>query len=239
MIVGWHEQSERDVPADDEWLGPPELARLADLRFAKRRADWRLGRWTAKNAVAGYLRLPATREILRAFEIRPASSGAPEVLAAAGGPVPVTISLSHRCGMAVCAVAPACPPGGMLGCDIEWIEPRSDLFLADFFTSKEQRLVERAPRAERFRLLTLLWSAKESLLKALHLGLRVDTRSVEVSLEPPTIGCITGQWNPLRVYHPQAGVLEGWWHESAGFVRTLVIVGAAAYPALSNDGCYL
>jgi 4'-phosphopantetheinyl transferase len=230
MIVGWLEQSETDVPADDEWLGPPELARLADLRFAKRRADWRLGRWTAKSAVAGYLGLPATRATLRAFEIRPAPSGAPEVLAAAG-PVPVTISLSHRRGIAVCAVAPACHPGWMLGCDIEWIEPRSDFFLADYFTIEEQRLVERAPRGERFRLLALLWSAKESLLKALRLGLRVDTRSVEVGLEPPATACITGQWNPLRVYHPQSGVLEGWWHENAGFVRTLVIAGSAAYPA--------
>ena len=229
MIAGWHEQSDADVPAHDEWLGPPELARLAEFRFVKRRAEWRLGRWTAKCAVAGYLGLPATRETLRGFQIRPAPSGAPAVFSA-GGPVAVRISLSHRSGIAVCAVAPAWPPGGMLGCDIERVEPHSDLFLADYFTLAEQSLVLGAPQGERNRLLALLWSAKESLLKALHLGLRVDTRSVEVSLTPPA-EARAGEWHPLRVHHAQSGSLDGWWRESAGFVRTLVTAPLALFPA--------
>jgi 4'-phosphopantetheinyl transferase len=229
MIAGWHEQSEAEVPAHDEWLGPPELARLAGFRFVKRRAEWRLGRWTAKCAVAGYLGLPATLETLRGFQIRPAPSGAPEVFCA-NRPVAVTISLSHRSGIAVCAVAPAWPPGRMLGCDIERIEPHSDLFLADYFTIAEQSLVQGAPDGERNRLLALLWSAKESLLKALHLGLRVDTRSVEVSLQPP-IGECGGGWHPLRVNHAQSGTVDGWWRESAGFVRTLATAPPALPPA--------
>ena len=39
-----------EVPADDEWLTGAEHDVLAGLTMAKRRADWRLGRWTAKDA---------------------------------------------------------------------------------------------------------------------------------------------------------------------------------------------
>ena len=43
---------EDDVPAADDWLSPVEAARLADLRFAKRRIEVRLARWTAEQAGA-------------------------------------------------------------------------------------------------------------------------------------------------------------------------------------------
>jgi 4'-phosphopantetheinyl transferase len=222
MLVEWHEQNDTDVPTDDSWLSPPELATLAGLRFAKRRSDWRLGRWTAKRAVSAYLGLPATSQALRQLEIRPASSGAPEVLWA-NRPAVITISLSHRSGIAVCAVAPAGDPAVALGCDLERIEPHSDIFLADYFTVEEQSLVQEAASGDRWRLLALLWSAKESLLKALRLGLRADTRSVNVTLEWP---CAIGStaWHPLRVHFADVPTLCAFWCESAGFVRTLVAV---------------
>ena len=55
----------------------------------------------------------------------------------------VTISLSHRSGAAICAVAPA---GVDLGCDLEVIEPRSEAFVADYFTVDEQALVAQVVR---------------------------------------------------------------------------------------------
>jgi 4'-phosphopantetheinyl transferase len=222
MFIEWHEQNYTDVPADDNWLGPWELAMLARMRFAKRRADWRLGRWTAKCAVSAYLGLPGSREVFREFEIRQAPSGAPDVFSASRS-APVTISLSHRSGLAVCAVAATCRLGPTLGCDLERIEPHSDLFLADYFTIEEQSLVREAPSGDRCRLLALLWSAKESLLKALRLGLRVDTRSVNVTLELPPAADIN-VWYTFRVHYADIGTLGGWWCESAGFARTLVAV---------------
>ena len=63
-----------------------------------------------------------------------------------------------------------------LGCDLEVIEPRSEEFVADYFTTEEQKMVSQAPIADRSKLLALLWSAKESALKALREGLRFDTR---------------------------------------------------------------
>jgi 4'-phosphopantetheinyl transferase len=228
MLVEWHEQNETDVPADDRWLGPWELATLARMRFAKRQADWRLGRWTAKCAVSVYLGLPATSETFRKLEIRPAPSGAPEVFFA-NRPIELTLSLSHSSGLAVCAVARTCRLGPALGCDLERIEPHSDLFLADYFTIEEQLLVRKAAPGDRCRLIALLWSAKESLLKALRLGLRVDTRSVNVTLELPPAACSTG-WYTLRAHYADICTLCGWWRESAGFVRTLVAVPLSSPP---------
>ena len=177
MDVYWLEQTEGDVPAENDWLSASEAVVLNGMRFAKRRADWRLGRWTAKRAVAVYLNLPGHPRALTGTEIRPAPSGAPEVFVT-NKPAPVTISLSHRAGRAVCAIGLS---GGALGCDLETIEPRSDAFVADYFTTSEQALVERAPGADRSWLLALLWSGKESALKALRTGLRLDTRCVIVS----------------------------------------------------------
>src|SRR5271157_5582736 len=178
MDVYWLEQAEADVPAENDWLSASEAARLNAMRFAKRRADWRLGRWAAKRAVAAYLDVPGHRQALANIEVHAAPSGAPEVFIL-NTAAPATISLSHRDGTALCAVAPS---GAALGCDLEIIEPRSDAFVADYFTAEEQALVARVSLEDRPRLLALLWSAKESALKALHEGLRLDTRSVVVTV---------------------------------------------------------
>ena len=134
MEVYWLEQSEGDLPTTDDWLSPNEVVRLSTMRIAKRRSDWRLGRWTAKNALALYLlslKIPADPQVLTAIEIRPATSGAPEAFFQ-NKEVAASISLSHRAGIAACAVAGS---SGVLGCDLETVEPRSDAFVADYFTT--------------------------------------------------------------------------------------------------------
>src|SRR6266536_6267749 len=193
--VYWLVQTEADTPATNDWLSESEAARLDSMRFEKRRKDWRLGSWTAKLAVVAYRNLSEHSQTLRDVEIRPATSGAPDVFFA-GQPAPVTISLSHRDGIAICAVAPS---SVALGCDLEIIEPRSESFIADYFTAEEKELVARARADDRSRLLTLLWSGKESTLKALREGLRSDTRSVIVSpADVPGDGGFK-TWRPLHV----------------------------------------
>lgn len=216
MHVYWMEQTGMDIPLDDSWLSFREASRCDGFRFPKRRADWRLGRWTAKGAVASYLSLPAHPEGLAAIEIRPAASGAPEVFIA-DGPAPVAISLSHRAGRALCVVAPI---GACLGCDLEAIESRSNAFIADFFTPEEQQIIARVHGLEQQRRLALLWSAKESALKALHEGLRLDTRTVVVSFEPEARD--REEWAPLHVRHGEQG-FDGWWQEWGDLVRTIVV----------------
>jgi len=216
MEVYWLEQTEADVPAENAWLSANEIALLNGMRFAKRRTDWRLGRWTAKRALASYLNLPARPHVLRRIEIRPATSGEPEGFLA-NKPAAVTISLSHGAGRAICAVAPS---GVELGCDLEVIEPRGEAFLSDYFTAEEQALVTRAPASDRDRLLTLLWSGKESALKALHTGLRLDTRSVIVSPDDASFG-LNG-WSRLQVRYTDGRIFHGWWQHIDNIMRTVV-----------------
>jgi len=244
MDVYWLEQTDADVPAENQWLSAGEILFLGRLRFAKRRNDWRLGRWTAKRALAAWLNLPFDPLALANIEIRAAPSGAPEAFLF-HQTAPVTISLSHRAGTAMCAVALS---GTGLGCDLELIEPRSNAFITDYLTAREQVLVARTLVAERPLLVNLLWSAKESALKALHVGLRGDTTHVDVSLGdwlPPHIGqsrhglflvpvsdAVPGEWRPLHVRYSGKQVFSGWWRHTDHMVRTVV----SALPLCSPIG---
>jgi 4'-phosphopantetheinyl transferase len=233
MDIYWLEQTESDLPAENDWLSASEVIRLDGMRFAKRRTDWRLGRWTAKRALAIYLNLPSHPRALSDIEIRPAQPGAPEVFVT-NQPAAFTISLSHRGGAAACAIA---LPEVEVGCDLEIVEPRSDAFIADYFTAEEQQLIEGTSAAERPLLLALLWSAKESALKALRTGLRLDTRSVKVNLVPAlrnederaqnrslafTSSYRLDTWQPLHVGYEGGQVFHGWWQNADNLVRTMV-----------------
>lgn len=200
-----------EVPEGDDWLDPDERERQRRFRLAWRRADFRLGRWTAKRAVAAWLGRSDADPFHIAFH--PDPDGAP-VAYLDGDPLPLAVSFSHRAGRAACAVAPA---GTRLGCDLEWIEPRSENFIRDFFNPPEIDLVLAAPHEDRPLLANLVWSAKESALKALRTGLREDTRSVEVRLRERD-----GDWSRLEVHRPAtAETFQGWWRRDAGWVLTL------------------
>lgn len=230
MDVYWLEQADADVPAENGWLNPAELLRLEALRVPKRRADWRLGRWTAKSAVAACL---DGSYPLAAIEIRAAASGAPEVFVA-NQAAPVAISLSHRVGVACCAVA---RDALALGCDLELVESHSDAFVAGYFTAEEREMVARVSPGGRCELLTLLWSAKESALKALRVGLRCDTRSVVV--QDPVVGDWSPSggdaWCPLRVEHA-GGEFHGWWRLAANLVRTMLAAPQPRPPKVLSGG---
>ncbi len=228
MQARWFEQCLADVRPDAEWLSADERARLDAFRVPKRREDWRLGRWTAKHAVAAYLGSSADASALAAIEIRPAASGAPEVFVA-DKRAPVGISLSHREGRAICTAG---PPGTLLGCDLEIVEPRCDAFVSDYYTPQERELIARAPHGERFFLLALLWSAKESTLKALREGLRIDPRSIEVSLGDSADAAfvvdpsqetswLADDWHMLSTRFQQQ-VFSGWWQCAGALVLTMV-----------------
>jgi 4'-phosphopantetheinyl transferase len=243
MDAYWLERSAADLPAQNDWLSASDRTRLDGMRFAKRRDDWRLGRWTAKLAVAAYLNLPTDLRALAEIEVLPTPSGAPEVFLS-NQPAEVTISLSHRDGTAICAVAGS---GVALGCDLEIVEPRSDAFVTDYFTPEEQALIAQAHPADRFLLLALLWSGKESALKALRTGLRLDTRSVVVNLvdgfRSPSqklprcredsaliVQPACDVWHPLHVRCSADQLFQGWWQHEQNLLRTLVAAPSPSQP---------
>jgi 4'-phosphopantetheinyl transferase len=211
-----------DAPGDDAWLSPREAAWVARMRFPKRRTEFRLGRWTAKKALALYLGREASAEALGSIEIDRAPDGAPLPLVE-GRPADAYVTMTDRADQAVCLVG---PPGTALGCDLELVEPRSDAFVADFLTPAEQALVA-AAGGERDLVANLVWCGKESALKVLRTGLRRDTRSVEVSF--PGGAAVSG-WTPMSVQAVEGAVFPGWWQRFGAFVLTLAATGPFAPP---------
>ncbi len=204
------------VPADEGWLAPREAEVQARLRISKRAADWRLGRWVAKEAVVtavGALDLPRA-----SVEIIAGPGGAPRVrILAPGGWPPVSAAISHAAGTGFAAAAEGTNP---LGCDIEEIALRSDEFVADYFTDAEAVWI-RAGAQERHVRANLLWSAKESALKALGEGLRKDTRSVAVEV----VGLEDApgdDWRALKVVSDAGDEFAGRWRIADGLVWTVV-----------------
>ena len=209
-----------ELPEDDSWLAPEEAERARAFRLPGRRLDFRLDRWTAKHAVAAWL--GGCKDFSK-IAVRTSRDDAPRVLVD-GEPAPLEVSFSHRDGRAACAVAPA---GTRLGCDLEWIEPRSEAFVQDYFVPSEIELVLLSPVEYRPLYANLIWSAKESALKALKTGLREDTRSVEVHL----LDTAPRDWGRLEVVRPATGeTFQGWWRREGGWVLTVVADPAPASP---------
>jgi len=216
------------VPPQDDWLSAAEVMRLASMRFEKRRADWRIGRWTAKAAIAAHMGIPALCGSLREIELRPEPLGAP-VAWVGNARAPFRISLSHRGGVAVCAISGA---GVELGCDVELVEPRSANFIDDYFTPAEHAFLDRAPAVERPQTIALLWSAKESALKALRVGLRLDLRELAVSI--PGNASPATRADPWRAFRISCGprVFDGWWRADGPLVYTVVAAPPSAAPSM-------
>jgi hypothetical protein len=70
------------------------------------------------------------------------------------------------------------------------------------------------------RRTTLVWCAKECGLKALHEGLRLDTRSVELLVRE---GAPEDAWWPVAVRAVQAGTtFEGWWRRAGSLLACVL-----------------
>ena len=224
MSVAWHSQGMTDVPPGDGWLSSREAAWVARMRFEKRRSEFRMGRWTAKNAIALFLERSRTPEDLLAIEIDRALDGAPAPMVS-GRPAPVSISMTDRADQAVCVVS---RPALGLGVDLELVEPRTDAFVADYLTEAEQHFVGgAADRGEHGLRSNLVWCGKESALKVLRTGLRRDTRSVEVSFPD---GPLVDGWSALAVRAVEGPEYPGWWRRYGEFVLTVAATEAFLPP---------
>ena len=255
-------------------FSPAELLRLEQFRFEKRRREWLLGRWTAKQLLRNHLReRHAFDAPLDALVIGREPGGAPPaildgqqaleagwpvqeveelpLIGAAGeqpaGPaltvvgvrLPVSLSISHSNGAAFCALLPTngASPRWQLGADIERIAGRSEQFRASFLTAVENRWISGAVAELADTLVTATWSAKESVLKALQLGLTVDTRQVTALCQ--IAGDLT-QWTAVQIdcdatILPLPNVadgvsaavshrLTGWWRIDGDYVLTMALL---------------
>jgi len=221
-MIHWLTQSRADIPAYD-YLTDAELARLQKLKATKRRTDWLLGRWTAKRLLQTVLWQKDGMTLpLDMITITNNADGVPDYQ------IPTTdrrlsISISHAHGRAF--VAAIEKSGSPIGADMELIRPRPDGFAAAYFTPAELALGQGLVDQDRAVWETAVWSAKEAVLKALHLGLSVDTRAVSCLIEPPAQ--MPKIWMPFVVLCDHGRLprptppLSGWWRVEDDFVLTI------------------
>ena len=235
----WLAVGEHTIPDGTDWLSPREAARAAGMRFTKRRTEYRLRRLAGKRAVAAALGRPTDAAGLASIQLLNRPGGAPYVVVD-GAEVPMDVSLTDRAGWAVCLVgAHGEFVSGTLGVDLEIVEDRSPGFVADYFTPAEQAYIHTcgAHGSEAYAVAAnLLWSAKESALKVLRVGLRADTRSVEVTLTPTPD---SHGWAPMHVAGsagPNGQAFPGWWRRDGVFLLTLAFRTAASPPRLLAGG---
>ncbi|MBP8003246.1 MAG: 4'-phosphopantetheinyl transferase superfamily protein [Chloroflexi bacterium] len=231
-----HPDLERGIPPSG-LLSAIEWEKFEQLTTEKRKRDWLCGRWTAKLLLQSLYRERNGETVpLDSFSITNNADGVPRVTGYWSLAKGYSFSLSHSHDHAFCAAIerPHCP----IGADLERIEARVNGFVDDYFTVEEQKRVASfgqdigqaefpARYAPRTTFINAVWSAKEAVLKALHLGLSVDTRAVECLIEPfiapPT------DWTPFsiqcdnsRLPHP-APDLNGWWQVKEDFVLTVAV----------------
>jgi len=168
-------QEQKDVPVDLDWLHPSELEIYNSFRFEKRKQDWLLGRWTAKNLLIEnyYTDLDPDKIAILAGENR-----APYVYLN-GEKNHHLISISHSHALSFCV---STNQEIQVGCDLEKIEKRSDFFLQDYFSDLERRKVNSIGKVLSEEMLyTTFWSAKEALMKATRQGMSLHPKKIEIS----------------------------------------------------------
>jgi 4'-phosphopantetheinyl transferase len=205
---------------DLSFLSNPERTRLEGMRFPKRRTDWLSGRRTAKALLracdSGLAELPAD-----VITIANRASGAPEVIVN-GDVYPGQLTISHSRDRSLAAWVPT--DTVRIGADVEFIEPRADVFVEDYFTPSESNFVKLSTVGTHDQRVTLIWSAKEAALKALGIGLGVDTRQIEVAAWQEKM---ENSWNRFSI---KTSLIEkkdwqGFWQLIEDYVITIAVCG--------------
>lgn len=168
-------QHQEDVPIHQEWLHPLEIKYLNGLKFEKRRQDWLLGRWTSKKLLQHLIFQDFP---INETEIRKGPNREPMVFFQAE-PISCRLSISHSHGRSFCVLS---KEERALGCDLEKVEIRSEGFIRDYFTDRERSLFDENYQGifDRDSYFTLLWSAKESVMKACLTGLSIPAKNIEL-----------------------------------------------------------
>ena len=146
------------------WLTPTELAEVSARGTDRRIADRIAGRIAAKRALCQLTALAP-----HAITVHSAPSGEPVVTCVPARDV--RVSITHRDGVAVARAT----LGQRVGIDLELVEERPESFVRTWFSASEQALLDHDPER-----LTVAWSAKEAVQKALGKGMAISPSDIEV-----------------------------------------------------------
>lgn len=185
--------AEADRLSEDLWEGrlpavfsPSERSFAANLKLPKRRRDWLAGRLAAKRLLAK--RLTGLR--LDQIVILPRPDGSPRV-DVPGRPDfrrwPLTIA--HSAAGAAAALG---SQGGLVGADLEAVEPRSPAWIALFTHESERSGGLESPLEQ-----TRLWTLKEAVAKLLGTGFSVGFHDIRFTPELELSGKAFVRWEAL------------------------------------------
>lgn len=204
-------------------LAPIELDHYAGYHSPRRRRDWLLGRWTAKQLIGASVRQVAGfAPRLDSFSIVQDAAGAPRIhsdsaalafLARACTSV-WRLSISHSHDHAVAALVNG-PQGLRVGIDMQVVDRRNAHTALATMTCAEQQALARTPLTQRTLMTIATDSAKEAVVKAVHLDPRHGQAAVQCLLRP----AIARMWQPILVEVEEASLghstplraVSAWW----------------------------
>lgn len=79
------------------------------------------------------------------------------------------------------------------GIDVEYVENRNKVFVEDYFSSDEQKLVK-----DNNLLITAVWSLKEAVVKSQGVGLRLNPRQIQVQAIPKVVQARSNTIEPFK-----------------------------------------
>lgn len=170
-----------------EFLSPEEATMSAGFKFAAKKQGFLLGRLAAKRALGALLEEPDLRRI----EIRAGVFGQPLTLHPRAAAAEVTVSHSH--GLAVALAYPADYP---MGIDLETISAVSaESVIGELQASPAELTWLATGGVDAATACCILWTARESLGKALKLGLNSPLGILALSqVLPGRDGTWSGQY---------------------------------------------
>jgi phosphopantetheine--protein transferase-like protein len=165
-------------------LTPSEIAILDRKNIAKKN-QWVAGRLASKQALNDYLVAQGHNPIPpQEISVLYNPNGSPILCDLKGKKLDFLISISHSNEYAVASIAEAKDLSG-LGIDIEKIRSFRTETTTAFMTERELEIYERAPADQKNYFATLIWTGKESVLKALGTGLKIHPGRIELGQSSP------------------------------------------------------
>jgi phosphopantetheinyl transferase len=165
--------------------------------------------------------VPGTESLpLSSIQIQKEASGAPFVVVDCVGRLPGCLSISHSNGNVFIGYT---EETSRFGVDLEMVEERSKEFVQDYFTETEIEHLEACAQDHKPSMITMLWSAKEASLKAARLGLKLDTRKIEIT--PQACFEISPFWQTARIDCLELGLdfPRLYWRSEEGFIQTYCV----------------
>jgi phosphopantetheinyl transferase len=200
-------------------FGPLEWDEYSRLKIPARLAEWEASRLAVKKMIKEAV--PGTESLpLPSIQIQKEASGAPYVVVDGLGRLPGCLSISHSNGFVFIGYAEETT---LFGVDLELVAERSKEFVLDYFTETEIEYLENCAADHKPSIITLLWSAKEAALKAARLGLRLDTRRIEIT--PHACFEISPFWQTASINCLELGLNfpRLFWRSEEGFIQTYCV----------------